>query len=196
MDYNFSVVHGEGLQSIMKEIASLSVTVFREYPYLFDGNVEEEKADLANFLSSQGSLAVVAKEGKKVIGAVTGKPLIETSDQIIKVFEEKGHSVHTMFYLMDLMLLKEYRGRGLGQKLYRSFEIHVKNHLQFPTLAFCEVVRPREDTRRPAGLVGLDGFWKKSGFVKQPEMVTHFSWKEVDQPESRPNPMVFWLQQS
>ena len=56
-------------------IAELRINVFREYPYLYDGDKVYENKYLAKFLAAEDSLIAIAFHGDKVVGALTGLPL-------------------------------------------------------------------------------------------------------------------------
>jgi hypothetical protein len=39
----------------------------------------------------------------------------------------------------------------------------------------------------------LDALWNRQGFVRHPELQTTFSWRDLDEDQASPKPMVFWL---
>jgi hypothetical protein len=41
--------------------------------------------------------------------------------------------------------------------------------------------------------VPLDAFWTHRGYVKHPELVGTFSWKEIDEADESPKPLTFWV---
>jgi hypothetical protein len=45
---------------------------------------------------------------------------------------------------------------------------------------------------RPADYVPLDRFWGKRGFVRRPDIVGQFAWKDLDAEAETAKPMVFW----
>jgi len=55
------------------------------------------------------------------------------------------------------------------------------------------VQRPEDHPRRPADYAPLDRIWSKFGYVKHPEIHTSYSWKDLDEKEESPKPMVYWL---
>jgi hypothetical protein len=71
---------------------------------------------------------------------------------------------------------RETRARALGFKL----------------AAFCAVERPADHPRRPKDYVPLDAFWTKRGYTRRPDLRTTFTWRDLDETEESPKPMVFW----
>jgi len=57
------------------EIAQLRIAIFKEYPYLYEGDPAYEAGYLKKFAHTPDSLVAVATEGGRVVGAMTGLPL-------------------------------------------------------------------------------------------------------------------------
>ncbi|MBN9263159.1 MAG: GNAT family N-acetyltransferase, partial [Hyphomicrobium sp.] len=66
---------GDAVRAAIPELARLRVAVFRDWPYLYQGTDDYERAYLANFAASQGAVIVVARDGDRVIGAATAAPM-------------------------------------------------------------------------------------------------------------------------
>ena len=41
----------------------------------------------------------------------------------------------------------------------------------------------------------LDRFWGKRGFVRRPDIVGTFRWKDLDEDHDSAKPMVFWVKE-
>ncbi len=173
------VFKGSEVQQHIDELAELRLSIFREYPYLYEGDIREERNYLKMYSSSENSLVILAQDGQKIVGAATGVPLKETSADYWEIFSKKGISIDEIFYLGELILLKDYRSEGIGNRLFDEFEKRVAEKHQYPKITICEVSRAKNDPQRPKDYVALDGFWKKKGFIKHPELVVYFSWKEI-----------------
>ena len=59
----------------------------------------------------------MAFDGDKVIGASAGMPLVESQEYYQAPFKTLGIDIRPFFYLSELILLKEYRGKGIGTGL-------------------------------------------------------------------------------
>lgn len=60
-------------------MAKLRIAVFRDRPYLYDGDVGYEREYLDAYAQSADSVVVLAGDGDQVIGARTGIPLPQDS---------------------------------------------------------------------------------------------------------------------
>ena len=56
-------------------LATLRMTVFRSWPYLYDGSVDYEAGYLAEFLSDEAAVLVVARLGEIPVGMATASPM-------------------------------------------------------------------------------------------------------------------------
>ena len=56
-------------------VAALRIEVFRDWPYLYEGDADYERGYLAAYAKSRESLFVLAFDGDEVVGASTGMPL-------------------------------------------------------------------------------------------------------------------------
>jgi GNAT superfamily N-acetyltransferase len=184
---------GDAIRPVLDDLARLRVRVFREYPYPYDGSPEYEAGYLRTYLDCPESVVVVARDGEQVVGASTGLPMEYETEDVRRPFRARGYGVGRVFYLGESVLLPDYRGRGLGVRFFEEREAHARRLGRFDLAAFCAVQRPPDHTRRPADHVPLDEFWKRRGYQRHPELATTFSWKDLDEAEESPKPMVFWL---
>lgn len=190
--YEYSILREEEFCKHRDELAHLRINVFREYPYLYDGDLEYEKDYLSQYLSTKNSALVIVKDKQRIVGAITGIPLNETFSDCKDFFLENNIPMEGVFYLGEITLLKEYRGQGIGARMYELFEEFVRENQMYKEIALCEVVPSKSDPSLTNDYFCLDSFWTKRGFVKNPDWVTYFSWKELDSCEEFYHPMVFW----
>ncbi|KAB7627816.1 GNAT family N-acetyltransferase [Alkalilimnicola sp. S0819] len=186
------VLIGEQLAPHLNALAELRITVFREWPYLYDGERRYEEAYLRKFLACPESIMVLAWDGDRVVGASSGLPLAAEDAALRRPFEDEGWDVAQLFYCGESVLLSEYRGRGLGRVFFDEREAHARR-LGYSWICFAGVRRPAEHPRRPAAYVPLDGFWQRRGYEKRPELSTEFSWRDLDEAQESPKPMTFWV---
>lgn len=184
---------GASLERHIPELARLRITVFREFPYLYDGDYDYEANYLKTYIESTGSVIVLVFDGAQVVGASTGLPLIHETEEFKHPFVEHGYPVEKVFYFGESVLLPEYRGRGLGVRFFHEREAHARELGGFEWTAFCAVQRPVDHPRRPPDYVPLDEFWQRRGYARHPELRTDYVWQDLDETEASPKPMVFWL---
>lgn len=183
---------GNAARAAFNDLAALRIAVFREFPYLYAGDLDYERAYLSTYAESDGGVIVVAQDDDRIIGAATALPLVDETPEVLAPFEAADIDPGRVFYLGESVLLPEYRGRGLGHAFFDHREARARE-MGCDTAAFCAVQRPEDHPRRPAGYQPLDPFWHKRGYEKRLDMVTHFSWKDLDEEAESPKPMVFWL---
>lgn len=184
---------GEALLPCIAELARLRIEIFRDFPYLYDGNLEYEKKYLQTYIDNPESVIVLAFDDDKVIGASTAIPMKYETDELKKPFIENNYDLAQVFYCSESVLNKNYRGLGIGVRFFEEREAHAEALGGFKHITFCCVERPADHPRRPADYMPLDVFWNKRGYVKHPELSTHYVWKDLDDSEETPKPMTFWL---
>ena len=190
---NVQRVSGNAIDPYLSALARLRIRVFREFPYLYQGNAAYEEKYLKTYVGTPDSVLVLVRDGERVAGASSGLPLAAEPPRVIEPFLAHGHDPRRIFYYGESVLLPEYRGRGLGKRFFEEREAHVRGLGRFDLACFCAVERPTDHPRRPAAYRPLDAFWNRQGFIKHPELQTMFSWRDLDEDAESPKPMTFWL---
>lgn len=182
---------GETTRPVIGQLAALRVEVFREFPYLYEGDPKYERTYLAKYAGIPDGTIVVARDGADVVGASTALPLAKAGDDAARPFLAAGIDLNSVYYFGESVLRRSYRGRGLGVAFFERREARAKE-LGFETAAFCAVERPPDHPRRPKDYVPLDAFWAKRGYTRRPDLSTNFTWQDLDGRAESPKPMVFW----
>jgi len=68
--------------------------------------------------------------------------------EVIRPFLEHGYDPERIFYYGESVLLRAYRGQGLGKQFFVEREDHARSLNRFDLLCFCAVERPLD---HPAG---------------------------------------------
>ena len=173
-------------------VARLRIAVFRDFPYLYDGDLAYEERYLATYARSQGSIFVLAIDDGTVVGASTGTPMSTETDELKAPFLAAGRDLADYFYFGESDLLPAYRGRGIGVTFFAEREAKAR-HLGLRHTTFCAVERPANHPRRPTDYVPLDAFWQKRGYRHHPELRTSFTWRDLDDTSESPKPLSFWI---
>lgn len=193
MSIDVRALTGDDIKTVLPDLARLRITVFRDWPYLYDGTLEYEEEYLAKFAKAKGAVCVVARDGDLVVGASTGAPMIEHADEFGEPFRKAGYDISKIFYCGESVLLKSHRGHGLGHAFFdgREAQAHKLGGFQYST--FCRVIRPDDHPLKPADYAPLDPFWKKRGYSPVDGIIATYDWKDVDQPDETRHEMQFWM---
>jgi len=191
-DIRIQSLAGTDLAPWISDLARLRITVFRDYPYLYDGSFEYEENYLQTYLNSKDSIIILALDGQRVVGASTGLPLTDETDEFQQPFVKHGYEPGKVFYCAESVLLPSHRGKGIYKQFFSGREGHARALARFDYCSFCCVQRPENHPLRPVDYVPLDAVWTRFGYRKQPELVTNYSWKDVDEQQETEKPMVFW----
>lgn len=173
--------HGPAIQPWLDDVAGLRVSVFRDWPYLYDGDLAYEREYLAAYADSKDSVFVLALDEGRVVGASTGLPLRDDSAEFQQPFLDSAIDPAHVFYFGESVLLPAYRGRGMGHAFFDAREDHARGLRDFRWTAFAAVDRDAADPRKPADHRGNDSFWSKRGYSRQPGLTMHLHWNEIDQ---------------
>ena len=185
------VLTGVALDAALDAVARLRISVFREWPYLYDGHLDYERDYLNAYRNNPSAVLVGAFEGEQLIGAATGMPMLHHADEFASAFQDLNWNLADVFYCAESVLLKTYRGRGIGHKFFDLREEHARA-LGCRKVAFCAVQRPINHSLRPPDYRPLDAFWNKRGYTSVPNAIAHFSWKDIDVATETTKPLQFW----
>ena len=192
MTLRIGVLRGPALDAALDDVARLRIAVFRDWPYLYDGDPEYERRYLQVYRNSPGAVLVGAFDGTRLVGAATGTPMADHAQDFAAAFAGTGLALDRVFYCAESVLLPAFRGQGAGHRFFELREEHARA-LGFAHSAFCAVMRPDDHPLRPAGYRPLDAFWRARGYAPLPGAVARFTWQDVDRPAPEAKPLQFWL---
>jgi GNAT superfamily N-acetyltransferase len=183
---------GSAVERAIPDLARLRIEVFRDFPYLYDGDPDYERKYLRKFAQLPESTLVVARDGDAIVGASTALPMVNAGAEVAAPFRAAGLDPAQYYYFGESVLLSSYRGQGIGVAFFVHREERARA-LGFRHATFCAVDRPADHRRRPRDYVPLDAFWTRRGYVRRPELVATFSWKEIDEADESPKTLTFWV---
>ncbi|MFN3849539.1 MAG: GNAT family N-acetyltransferase [Spirosomataceae bacterium] len=188
----YIIKKGFEIEEVIQELAHLRITVFRAFPYLYEGSFEYEKEYLKTYINSSKSFLFSVYDGDKMVGATTCIPLSDETPDVQEPFIKAGMNLDKIFYFGESILLPEYRGFGLGHRFFDERESHAASFGTYSTTCFCGVVRPENHPLQPTDYKPLDEFWTKRGYKKQPQLQSQFDWLDIGEQESTTKPMIYW----
>ncbi|MEO1746173.1 MAG: GNAT family N-acetyltransferase [Pseudomonadota bacterium] len=174
------------------DLARLRIAVFREWPYLYDGDLAYERNYLETYFEAPGAfIAAAFDENDMMVGACTASPLAQHDDAFSQPFRQAGLDPRRYFYFGESVLRPQFRGQGVGVRFFELREAEARRQ-GFDTCVFSAVIRPNDHPQRPHDYVPLDAFWRNRGYVPIDGLTTRFPWKDVGGAEETEKPMAYW----
>ena len=183
---------GAEIAPYLADIASLRIDLFAAFPYLYDGDRAYEERYLRTYVETPGSVAFVALVDGNVVGASTGAPLAAEPPETRAPFVASGADVARVFYCGESLIRPAYRGRGIYRRFLEGREAFARAG-GFASCAFCAVERPLDHPARPAGYQPLDAIWTRAGYVRRPDLVASYAWRDLGDDAETQKPMIFWV---
>ncbi|MFZ2994770.1 GNAT family N-acetyltransferase [Sphingobium sp.] len=176
----------------LRALATLRMTVFRSWPYLYDGSIDYEAGYIAEFLNDPEAVLIVARVGHIPVGMATASRLASQSDSVKAPFVAAGIDPGAYFYFGESVLLPQFRGLGIGHRFFEEREAAARAAGATHSL-FCAVARPDDHPMKPKDARDLSSFWQARGYRLAPRFEIEMGWKEVGRPEEEPHRMRFWM---
>ncbi len=193
MSVRLQTLTGPPLLPLLPALAQLRITVFRDWPYLYDGNDAYEQHYLRHYAESPDAMIVVAFADDRPVGASTCIPLLQAGAQICAPFTAQNLDPDSYCYFGESVLLSAWRGQGIGAAFFREREAHARKLRRFNNVTFCAVQRPADHPARPLDYVPLDQFWQNRGFSPRPDLMCRMSWLDVGDSAETQKPLMFWV---
>ncbi|HSW13908.1 MAG TPA: GNAT family N-acetyltransferase [Solimonas sp.] len=191
MNLTVDLLRGADIARHIDQLAQLRISVFREFPYLYDGTAEYEARYLQTYVGTPRSLIVLVRDGDRAVGASTCLPLAEAHAEMREPFLAAGLPLQDYHYFGESLLLRDYRGRGLGVRFFEERERHAQE-LGLHQATFCAVERAADHPLRPSGYAPNDAFWSHRGYQRDAALQCHMSWPDIGETGSSEKTLVFW----
>lgn len=178
----------------LDDVARLRLGVFGDWPYLYDGALDYERAYVRSYRDTPGALMVGAFEGGVLVGVSTSSLMDDHAEGFAQALQQIGLPAHQILYGPESVLLKAYRGQGLGHRFFDLREAHARA-LKRSHVVFCSVVRPADDPQRPEGFRSNDAFWQGRGYAALPGVTARFSWRDRGAAMDSEKTLQFWMRE-
>jgi len=188
----YDTLTGAAIDPVIDGLAALRIRVFRDWPYLYDGDAAYERAYLASYRDTPDAIVVTAHDGDRLVGAATGLPMPDADAEFRAAFDGTDHDPAQIFYCAESVLLPAWRGQGAGHRFFDLREAHARG-LGLRYASFCSVVRPPDHPLRPADYRPLDPFWRKRGYTPLDGVVAHFAWPDIGELQDSVKPLQVWM---
>ncbi|MDU8942160.1 GNAT family N-acetyltransferase [Ovoidimarina sediminis] len=192
MTLTISAASAAELPALLPVLARLRIRVFRDWPYLYDGDLDYEERYLSTFAKSAGAIVVLARDGNEIVGAATGVPLGEHDPAFASPLVAAGYDPGDIFYCAESVLLPDYRGLGAGHAFFDQREAAARAQ-GCKYSSFCAVIRSPDHPARPPEYRPLDSFWKKRGYTPIANTIVHYTWRDLGGSSETEKPMQVWI---
>lgn len=194
--FQYEFFYGEEIKKNLAEFAELRMKVFREYPYLYDGEMAYEEEYLKTYLEAKSSLVILVFYEQKCIGATSCVWLKEEVDDLKNPIIKAGLNPDNYLYFGESLVLGEFRKQGLGKKFFELRLEHFKKlvSMGYPLKAscFCSVIRDSNHPQRPKNYKALDSFWSQMGFYRS-SIECSFTWKDLGEKKETRKLMSYYF---
>ena len=184
---------GAEIGAFIEPLGRYRIEIFREFPYLYDGDMEYERNYLSRYLQSGESFLLLGQDALGIACACTGIPLEHEMDEFKAPFIQRGGSVTDKFYLGEIMIRKDLRGQGLGTRVMKLALSTIARTGKYQHVVLCTVIRPPNHPLKPAGYQFNDHLWRKVGFSKLADDKVFFPWKDLGDAHETIKPMHYWI---
>ena len=193
MSLAYRIYRGAEISAIVPDLARLRITVFRDWPYLYEGDLAYETGYLARYAQG-GAIVVGAYDGAQIVGAATGMPLLQHDDDFSGALAACDIAAEGVFYCAESVLMQDHRGQGAGHMFFDAREAEARAQGKTYS-AFCAVVRPADHPMAPKDYRLLNEFWKKRGYQKLDGVFAEFSLLDIGDSEKTQKRLQFWIKQ-
>lgn len=182
---------GPDIAALVEPFAHLRIAVFRDWPYVYDGDLDYERRYLADYAHSD-SILVAAFDGDRLVGGSTGLPLSDHSEVAADLADALPDDSKNIYYCAESVLLSSHRGQGAYRSFFDLRETHARS-LNCTYAIFASVIRPSDHPLRPADAQPLDPIWRRYGYAPLPGVTTTISWRDIGEQAETPKPLQVWM---
>ena len=183
---------GAGLAAAPDEVTNaLRIAVFRDWPYLYDGDVGYEREYLAACAESPSSVVVLARDGEAVVAPAPASRW-RGQCRVPGAFRRTRDGGGQVFYCGESVLLPLPRARPRPCVLRRARGAHARALGGFARTAFAAVDRDDGDPRKPRRASRQRGVLGQARLRAPAGMTMKLHWNEVGIGEVE-HPPTFWL---
>lgn len=185
------VFDGQSARAYFDDIARIRLTLFKEYPYLYEGTVAREAENFEPYFMSQRVTILLVFDNDQVVGFINSIPLEEEDAGTKAPFIEQGLPIEKYVYIGEVMLYPHYRGLGIAKTSLAFLEQKARTE-GFEYTTFITVERPEDHPCKTHGYQPLDAMWQHLGYARIPNAYAYYTWSQVDTQTPTNNVLAVW----
>ncbi len=194
--YHVRLLTGNAMQYMIPFIAQQRVDAYRGYPYLYEGNLSEGYELLEWHAQVPYATFAIAFHEDVPVGCALGIPFTLYGPHFmgsVELFKSHGIDPDCFYYITDIIILEEHRGKSLATRLTECVETYSMS-VGFGYVCFTSESHEHHPLK-PEGYKELDALWAHLGYHKT-NLVTYAAWNtiQVEGPSRvQDHPLPYWI---
>lgn len=191
------IFKGQEIRPHLIDIANIRINTLKEFPYLYEGSLEQEISYLEMYANSPESQTILlfrtTLNESQIVGFSTSIPLDQEQEEIKKPFQDKFLNLRDFLYIGELIILPPYRKKGI--LTYFEETKYIENSAKergFSHIVFMTVKREHSHPCTPKSYRSLESLWKKYGYEKTDGLQVKTSWDQIDTGKNEINGLDIW----
>ena len=173
------VFNGIEAGEFIDQIGRLRISMFAEFPYLYKGTIEDERAYLPIYCNSRNSRIILFFDQDQLVGFSSSVPLVEEYEVVQEPFIANNIDRNQYLYVGEIMLLKEYRSFNNVYDIIKIHDISAREQ-GFSFLTALTVDREENHPAKPEGYRDLAKLWQKCGWEQPLNLKAKIEYPRVD----------------
>jgi hypothetical protein len=177
---SFRVFYGKEIAPYLDILANYRINFFRQYPYLYEGNLAYEKTYLKHYLDNPDTFLMGFFDGEKLGAFMSCMPLLSSAD-IVKDAETKfkmiGLNAQKLMYIGETSIMPEYRSFTLTYEIPKRLR-EIVLQLGYEGGCSLTVDRPKNHPLRPADYQDVEVVFKKFGYHRV-DITSELEWPTI-----------------
>lgn len=182
---------GPAARPYAQQIVGLDLKTYKEWPYLYEGAMEDGLGYFETYFQSKNSLFLLLMKEKNVFGYAALIPLQEEMEKLKKPMTQAGLRCEEYMYIGSVVIEKEYRHKGIMRIMCEQADAYAKKRGKRYSL-LNTIERETDNPHRPAGDRPLGGLWKHLGFEKMVGMTCPMRWSNSITHTIEPVTIGYW----
>jgi len=179
-DLEFKTYQGKEIEAFIDKIGQIRLDAFKEFPYLYKGDLDYERAYLSEYTKHEKSLLILVYSFNEIVGFITGAAIdskLSITEDAFKLFKSKGLSPSSFYYIGEIIVLKEYRSFDLSSKLLKEVEDFALAQ-GYSSTCFLTVVREDDHPLKPKDYKDTAKLWEFHKY-KRMNLYTKYKWTTI-----------------
>lgn len=197
MEIQYKLLTGIEIQQYLPFIVQQSIDTWRAYPYLYDGTYDQQEALWRELIAWKNNAVVIALYQEKPVGFMAGVNFSDYNhhfSESVELFKNNGLSSADYYYIVSCIVLPEFRGRKIMEKMGEILEGFIKPY-NYSYVCFATSNKDENDPLRPADYRSAEHVWLRSWF-KKTNLIVRANWDTLQPDGSKKDQeheLVFWV---